>query len=169
MRPFSGSKRSAAIQEEFEFRDVWLKPDPQARADAIALWRAHNALEKDVPIEERAKALCIAAYDGETLCALSTGFIHLMECVRTNMAFFRIFIAPEYRERRIAIPLTYATHDAMHRYATAHPRLRIGGTAASVNDPRHMDRPVLGAGMVFVGFNELGQHLLLKWFEDFRL
>lgn len=164
-----GRSGSETIREEFEFRDVWQKNDARAQSDAVALWQASGALHESVSAGERAKLLCIAVYDSESLCALSTGYLQKMEIVRTTMAFFRIFIAPEYRERKIAIPLTYATYDAMHRYATAHPRLRIGGVAAVVTAEGHMGKPVTAADMVLVGYNKLDQPLILRWFEDFVL
>ena len=163
--------RSRELFEEFsniEFRDVWRKDDKQVEADVIALWQRMGVLPKGVNPNARAKEICVAAYEGGDLIAVTTVNIEMLQVVRTKMAFFRALVAEDHRAQKVLVPLTYALHQAMERYALAHPELKIGGTAAVVAAPNTIYKPVGAAEMILVGYTGRNEPVLLRWFNSYR-
>ena len=163
--------RSREMFEEFsniEFRDVWRKDDKQAEADVIALWQRSGVLPKGVDPRQRAKEICVLAYENGALVAVTTVTLDMLQVVRTKMAFFRALVDSEYRSQKVLVPLTYAMHQAMERYAIAHPDLKIGGTAAVVSAPNTIYKPVGSAEMILVGYTTRNEPVLLRWFDHYR-
>lgn len=163
--------RASQMFEEFsqiEFRDVWQKNDEQAEADVVALWRRMSVLPADVDATARAKEVCIAAYEGKELVAVSTVTIETMPRVRAKMAFLRVLVSRGNRSQKIVLPLTYAVYQAMERYAQANPEFKIGGTAAVVVAPNTIYKPVGSAEMILVGYTHRDEPLLLRWFDSYR-
>ena len=163
--------RSRELFEEFsdiEFRDVWRKDDKQAEADVIALWERMGVLPKGVNPNARAKEICVVAYKGSELVAVTTVTIEMLQVVRTKMAFIRALVADSHRTQKILTPLACALHQAMERYALAHPELRIGGTAAVIAPPNTIYKPVGSAGMNLIGYTNKNEPVLLRWFDSYR-
>jgi hypothetical protein len=163
--------RSRELFEEYsniEFRDVWRKDDKQAEADVVALWNRLGILPKDVDPYQRAKEICVLAYEGGKLLAVTTVTIDMLQVVRTKMAFFRALVDDERRSQKVLVPLTYAMHQAMERYATAHPELKIGGTAAVVSAPNTIYKPIGSAEMILIGYTQRNEPVLLRWFDGYR-
>lgn len=164
--------RASQMFEEFstiEFRDVWRKNDAQAEADAVALWQRLGNLPQGVDPYQRAKELCVVAYEGSKLVAITTVTLDMLQVVRTRMAFFRALVDDERRAQKVLVPLTYALHQTMERYAQAHPEQKIGGTAAVVAAPNTIYKPVGSAEMVLIGYTTRNEPLLLRWFDSYRL
>ncbi len=151
------------------FKDVWLKRDAGAEADAIAAWDAAGDRLGHLTSAQRAELLCIAGYDGAKLCATATTQVRYMPLVRENMAFLQIFVTPEYRTKGVVIPLTVAFHAAMTRYALENPRLRIGGAAARVTTHGTLDKPVGGAGMILFAYSERNEPIMVRWFDHYKI
>lgn len=163
--------RSRELFEEFsnvEFRDVWRANDPQAEADAIAMWQRMGNLPQGVNPHARAKELCVVAYENQRLIAITTVTLDMLQVVRTKMAFFRALVDDQHRAQKILVPLTYALHQAMERYAQAHPELKIGGTAAVVAAPNTIYKPIGSAEMILVGYTPRNEPVLLRWFDSYR-
>ena len=163
--------RSRELFEEFsniEFRDVWRKDDKQAEADAVALWQRMGVLPKGVNADARAKEICVAAYEGNELIAITTATIDMLQVVRTKMAFCRALVSDNHRSQKVVVPLTYAMHQALERYAIASPDLRIGGTVAVVSAPNTIYKPVGSAEMILVGYTSRNEPVLLRWFNSYR-
>ena len=163
--------RSREMFEEFsniEFRDVWRKNDPQAEADAVALWQRMGILPRGVDPHARAKELCVVAYENNALVAISTVAIDLLQVVRTKMAFFRALVDDQHRAQKVLLPLTYAVHQAMERYALANPELKIGGTAAVVVASNTIYKPVGSSEMMLIGYTARNEPVLLRWFDHYR-
>jgi hypothetical protein len=163
--------RSRELFAEFsniEFRDVWRKDDKQAEADAIALWQRMRNLPQGVDPYARAKELCVVAYERGKLVAITTVTLDMLQVVRTKMAFFRALVDDERRAQKVLVPLTYALHQAMERYAQAHPELKIGGTAAVVAAPNTIYKPIGSAEMMLIGYTTRNEPVLLRWFDHYR-
>jgi len=163
--------RSREIYEEFsgvEFRDVWRKNDAQAEADAVAMWQHMGILPQGVDPHARAKELAVVAYENGRMIAITTVTIEILQVVRTKMAFFRALVDDQHRSQKVLVPLTYALHQAMERYALAHPELKIGGTAAVVAAPNTIYKPIGSAEMILIGYTQRNEPVLLRWFDGFR-
>ncbi|HEY8947394.1 MAG TPA: hypothetical protein VIM56_00775 [Rhizomicrobium sp.] len=163
--------RSRELYEEFsgiEFRDVWRKNDAQAEADAVAMWQRMGILPQGIDPYARAKELAVVAYENGRLVAITTVTIDILQVVRTKMAFFRALVDDQHRAQKVLVPLTYALHQAMERYAQAHPELKIGGTAAVVVAPNTIYKPVGSAEMILIGYTNRNEPVLVRWFDGYR-
>jgi hypothetical protein len=157
------------MSENLHFKDVWLKNDAAAQADAINLWRDSNAFLPSANPNERAKELCVVAYDESKPIAVATAAIRPLSMVREKMAFLRAFVSPDYRSQKVVVPLTYAAHEALSNYARQNPQLRIGGTAAVVTSKPGIYKPVGSAEMVLIGYTRNEEPVIVRWFDHFRL
>jgi hypothetical protein len=153
---------------ELRFKDVWQQNDAAAERDAIGLWRAARAFSED-RAGERAKELCVVAYDGDQPVAVSTATIGRLGVVRQTMAFLRAFVAPDHRSEKIVVPLTFAAHESMLKYALANPQLRIGGTAGVVTSNPGIYKPIGSALMILIGYTPNDEPIIVRWFDHFRL
>jgi hypothetical protein len=157
------------MSDEFEFRDVWRKNDGKAEADIVALWQRLNILPAGVNPLARAKELCVAAYDGDRLAAVTTATIDTLQVVRTRMVFLRALVAPEYRAKKVVVPLTLETHEVLSRYALAYPDQKHGGTVAIVTSNPGIYKPIGSAHMVLIGYTARNEPVTVRWFDHFRL
>jgi hypothetical protein len=158
-----------AMSDNFVFRDVWQQSDARAEADVIALWQRLDILPAGVNPQSRAKELCVAAYDGDRLAAVTTATVDTLQVVRTRMLFLRALVAPEYRSKKVVVPLTLETHEALSRYALAHPDQRLGGTVAVVTSRPGIYKPIGSAHMVLIGYTARNEPVTLRWFDHHRL
>ena len=157
------------MTDNFRFKDVWLRDDAEAMSDAISLWRDSDALPSGANPMDRAKQLCVVAYDGTKPIAVATATIGALSPVREQMAFLRAFVAPDYRSRKVVVPLTYAAHESLSNYARANPKLRIGGTVAIVTSKPGIYKPVGSAEMILIGYTRNDEPIIVRWFDHFRL
>lgn len=150
-------------------KDVWLKNDAKVEQDAIAAWTAAGILPKSQDPMVRAKEICVAAYEGKNLVAVSTATIEPMPIVRRKMVFFRLFVVPEHRHREIVIPLGLEVHKAAEKYALEHPELNLGGTAAVVIVKGIMNKPITRAHLILAGYSQKNEPLILRWFDHYKM
>jgi len=157
------------IVDGVEHRNVWMKDDPDVRRDALALGRRMTPPSRQFMPDVWAKNLCTIAYQDGNLVALAVIDLRYSKRVRANMGYLRIFIAPECRQRGIAIPLTLRAHEIIRRYSLANPEKRIGGTMALVTVKGMMDEPVGKAFMVLIGYSPKSEPVLVRWFDHYKL
>jgi len=165
--PVAHERRSSI--EGVACRDCWQKDDPKIREDVLALGRRMPKPSAATPEDFWTHGLCVAAYEGEELVSLSASEIKFSQRLRANMAFIRVFVAPDHRQRGIVVPLTLKTHEVLQRFALAHPEKQIGGTMAIVTARGVMDEPVTKAFMVLIGYTPQGEPLIVRWFDHYRL
>jgi hypothetical protein len=156
--------------EGVEYRNVWLKNDPQAKRDADMLGESMARSGRGtLPPGYWSKDLAVVAYDGSDLCAIAAGDVRFSQRVRCTMAFLRIFIVPETRHRGIALPLSMKFHEVMRRYSEDNPDLRIGGTMARITVKGIWDEAIGKAAMILIGYTPRNEPLVVRWFEGFKL
>jgi hypothetical protein len=63
---------SCSRTSEITYKVAWMKDNEKIVEDAIALWTEMGALQQQVNGKQRAKMLCVVAYDGEKLIGVST-------------------------------------------------------------------------------------------------
>jgi hypothetical protein len=85
------------------------------------------------------------------------------------MLFLRALVAPEYRSKKVVVPLTLKTHEALSQYALDNPELRLGGTVAIVTSTPGIYKPVGSADMVLIGYTARNEPVTLRWFDHYRL
>ncbi|MBV9330817.1 MAG: hypothetical protein JOZ55_04620 [Alphaproteobacteria bacterium] len=151
-----------------EYRNVWLKDDPEAARGAKALGALVTPPGRKLPPDYWASNLCVVAFEKEEVIALAPGEIRYAGAVRANMAFLRVYVAPTHRQRGVVIPLTIKFYEVMRKYSLDNPDKRIGGIMAVVTVPGIMDEPIGKAFLIVMGYNERGQPLIIRWFDHFR-
>lgn len=154
---------------DIEFRDVWQKNDPKVEIEVMAFWEKYKALPPNTDPKSRLKELCIIAYRGDEIVSVSTVKFDILQTVRQKMCFFRVFVSREHRSKKLVLPMTYAVHHAMERYALAHPELRLGGLAAVVTAEQGIYKPISSAETFLIGYTRDNQPVLIRWFDHFRL
>lgn len=151
------------------FKSVWQQKDALVERDAVAAWTAAGVAGSAEDTAERLQQLCIVGYEGNELVAISTAFIRYSLVVRENMAFVRVFVAKGHRQKGLVVPLTYASHATLEKYALANLAMKIGGTMGVAAARGTMDKPVTNAEMVLIGYTRDNDPLLARWFDHYKL
>lgn len=150
------------------WRPVWRTPDAKVRADAIALWTRMGALPEGVAPEARADQICVAAYVGDTLAAVSTAEIEHLEFLQANFAMWRVLVAPEFREHAISREISAHGRKALEDWSLAHPDEALRGIGTVVENARIQSRPrravFRSSGLGMVGYSQQGTQVRLGWF-----
>ena len=154
--------------ETIEYRNVWRKDDAKVRADALDLWRSLNILPPGQE-DDRLNSLCVVAYVGEELAAVSTIGINMFPAVKAKVAWFRCLVKPEYRQRSIAKELGHRCKDAMEEWSAGRPAEKVLAYGTIVESPHltHISRmPVWPkSGLTLVGHTGKGQQIRIAWFK----
>jgi hypothetical protein len=151
-------------------KDVWKKDDAKVEQDAIAAWRAADAMPKGIDPHTRAKELAVAAYDDDALAAVTTCRISYLDEVRQTMAMFRLFVVPGSRRRGIAGPITQRVFEVMQDYSLANPQLRIGGLGAFLVAPGHLKKGYTPhERLMLIGYSRKNHPIIAKWFDHFEI
>lgn len=148
---------------------AWRRNDAKLEADAIKMWRTLGVLPPSVDLEQRAKELCVQAYIGDRLVAITTADIQTHEPVRQRFAFGRIFIHPDFERGGIAVPQTIAMREELREWSKANPQEKVAGFAIAISAKGYGKTPVTPAGLVHGGYNKDGQQVRLYWWDHYRL
>jgi hypothetical protein len=155
------------VVDRVEYRNVWMKDDPEVLRDALA--KRMTPVSQSFQPGAWSRNLCVAGYRYGTLVALAVIEVRFSRRVRANMGYLSIFIAPETRERGIAIPLSMRTHEIMRQYSLANPEKRIGGVMAVVTVKGILGEPVTKAFQVLAGYTPKNEPVIVRWFEHYKL
>ena len=158
--------------KQLSYKTVWKTDNPKIRADALNLWK--NSLGNGLQIppgqeQDRLNSLCVVAYDGSEMAAVSTVGINYFNNVQAKIAWFRCCVGANYREQGIATELAAKCKVAMEKWSKNHPAERVMGYGTIVESP-HLNtiskRPIWPkTGMILVGHTQAGQQIRLVWFE----
>lgn len=165
------SKTSETGPFGFEVRPAWRRDDPKIEADAIEFWTRHGLLPEDVAPERRAKELLAAAYKDGQLVAVSTARIEWIDFLKARFAIIRGATDPGYRRGHAQLALSQVSRQAMHEWARANPDEKYAGAIAFVERAEWGDFAQLPvwpqSELQFVGFDQNGRQIRVRWFEDF--
>src|SRR5262249_31941413 len=114
------------IIDGVDYRNVWQKDDPAVARDAREFGARVPQPSRPLAPDFWSKGLCVVAYANGELVGLAPGEIRYSERVKANMAFLRVFVAPEHRQRGIVIPMAMKFHEIMREYSLENPEKRIG-------------------------------------------
>lgn len=116
------------------YKIVWRTNDDTVRTDALALWRSMRILPPGTE-EDRLNSLCVVAYDGDALAAVSTIGIDTYVNVRAKIAWFRCLVKDEYRQRGVATELAARCKVFMEEWSKANPAEKVMGFGTFVESP----------------------------------
>ena len=145
-----------------------MKNDPTIRQDALQLWKDAGLLQNGEVGMERAKLLCVVAYDGAKLVAVSTVAVYRQTQVGVNGGHFRALVHPQYRRRNIGTELAlrclYATEEWSRANPTAKVMCFVIPVETQVLFPK-CTKPTWHGLMNFIGYSEQNVPLYLYWFK----
>lgn len=149
--------------------DVWRKPDAKVREDAKALWARLKALPPDIDPEARADELCVVAYVGDQLAAVSTAELARLDFLRQRFAFWRVLVAPEFRRNALSREIQGRSRQALEAWSVDHPEENVLGMATIVQNERVLALPRRAiwrsSGLALVGYTDKNEQIRVAWFD----
>lgn len=153
----------------FDLRVAWRRHDPAMERDAERFWMTHKVLPRDADVPARLGELCIVAYDGERLVAVSTAGLREVAFLGSRLSIFRCAIAPESRGKRLSYAIMARARQVIEEWSAAHREERVMGmaTIAQTKEAFLGDGPGIfkGSGLAFVGWTANGERMRVAWFE----
>jgi len=159
--------------EEIEFTQAWKRDDPQFVTDAKAFW--HQMGMPDDVAEQRAAELCIVAYSGDTLAAVSTAKLAEFPPLRGRFAYLRCAVAPAARRKDVAARIMGHSRTVLEAWAASDPQEKLLGimTIVQASELREKQRepiwPIYGIDLTLVGYTPRGEQVRVGWFRHVRL
>jgi len=155
--------------QEISYRVAWQAGDERIHNDAIAFWRANGLLPPKADPKLRAAQLCVVAYAGETLAAVSTIQVRPLAMMKgERFAMFRCAAAPQLRQAGLATQMAARSRRVIEAWAASVPERRILGMACVVQGgelaAKQMHPIWPQSGMNLVGYNTVGQQVRIAWF-----
>ncbi len=160
------------VEIKTDLRPAWRRDDAAIEADALAFWARLGILPAGVDPAARAKELAAAAYEGDSMVAVSTAVIGRYEPLKANFAFYRCAVDPGHRRTLAATAITAFTRDLIEAWAQEHPDARVAGLAAIIEAPDLVarQRSPLWANtrLNLVGYTPEGRQVRVAWFDHYR-
>lgn len=155
--------------DEITYRVAWQLGDERIQADAIGFWRSHGLLPPKADPMLRAAQLCIVAYEGDALVAVSTIQVRPLAMMKgERFAMFRCAATPGLRRAGLATQLAARSRREIEAWAATVPERRILGMACVVQGEELMAKqmhPIWPqSGMNLIGYNTTGQQVRIAWF-----
>ena len=149
----------------------WRTPYHLSPMDRRHLNRRSNqqgALRNNNMGKQRSKMLCVVAYDGDKIIAVSTVSVYVQPNVYVKAANFRCLVRPEYRKRKIATELALRCAMTTEEWSKENPDFKVMCFAIRVETQILLQKcrqPVWADKMVFVGYSEQGMPLYVYWYK----
>lgn len=153
---------------EITYKIAWQKKDEKIAKDACAIWKEMGALKDLSQGIERAKMLCVVAYDGDKLVAVSTTAVDVQQQVYVKACHFRCVVRPEYRRRHIATELAMRCLVVTEEWSKENPSYKVLAFVIRVETQDLMMKcykPVWNNKINFIGYSEQGMPLYLRWYR----
>jgi hypothetical protein len=163
-------KHTYEAKTKIELRPAWRRSDPQIERDAELFWRRERVLPPNTDIDERLKELCLAAYEGETLIALTTARIRFIDFLMVKLAMLRVAVASDKRKYRVASILQPESRELLEQWSLANPSENVFGMGTVVQalmfPPGTRLQAYRPASRVsFIGWTANGEQMRVAWFE----
>jgi len=155
---------------KFRLQPAWRLKDPAVERDAELFWRAEKLLPEPSNLEARLGELCLAAYDGDRLIALTTARIRYIDFLCVKLAMLRVAVARDYRRDRIGAILFAEARELLEQWSAANPDedvLGVGTIAQVMGFPpdTRLQAFKLASRVGFVGWTANGEQMRVGWFE----
>jgi hypothetical protein len=153
---------------EIEFRNAWLRQDPDIERDAERFWRANHALPPGVDSRTRLAELCAVAYSDGQLVAVSTAAIRMMDFLRCKLAMFRVLVARDTRLNQVASKLAVYSRDLLEVWAKDNPDQAVMGLGAVIQSRLLVEHNPYAVypdtKLAFIGYTQEGYQMRVYWF-----
>jgi hypothetical protein len=171
----TGEARPADMRAPLKLRPAWRRNDPDLARDAQAFWGGLDLLGAQTSPQERAAELCMTAYRGGTVVAVSTATLRYWPVLRARLAMFRCAVAPDERQGPVVAQLADASRLLLMEWARANPQEKVKGMGAITSTPGLdlMKRTPIwrykGLRLILVGFTAQGDPFRVAWFPGLRI
>ena len=152
-----------------ELRLAWRQGNPAIERDAELFWRREGLLPKEADVGERLRELCLTAYDGDELVAVSTARIRYIDFLSAKLAMARIATARDKRQKSVGLFLLAQTRKCLEEWSAANLQEEVMGMG-TITQTRDWDErgpsPAIGrdAGTAFVGWTANNEQMRVAWF-----
>mmetsp|Transcript_14664 Transcript_14664/g.16497 ORF Transcript_14664/g.16497 Transcript_14664/m.16497 type:complete len:332 (-) Transcript_14664:311-1306(-) len=166
--PAPTAPKDCSRTAEITYKVAWMKNDPTIMKDAMQLWKDAGLLQSAEIEMERAKMLCVVAYDGAKLVAVSTVSVYLQTQVQAKGGHFRALVHPQYRRRNIGTELALRCLYATEEWSVANPKEKVVCFVIPIEThvlfPK-CTKPTWHGLVNFIGYSEQNVPLYLHWFK----
>eukprot|EP00536_Pseudo-nitzschia_multiseries_P008946 jgi/Psemu1/297096/fgenesh1_pm.238_\ len=155
-------------QQGIKYKLAWAQSNEKITKDACELWKELGMMSEVAQGLQRAKHLCIVAYDGDLLVAVSTVTLAMQEQVYAKAAYFRCLVRPKYRRRHIATELATRALVSMEQWSAQFPEHKVLAFAIRVETQDLVLKcyqPVWNNKVNFIGYSQDGFPVYLRWFR----
>lgn len=154
-------------ESEIIYKIAWKKDDEKIIKDACDLWKEMGALKDPEAGKARAKSLCVVAYHGETLVAVSTVFASMLQQVYSRVFFFRCVVRPKYRRRNIATKMAMRCDTITEEWSQQNPAAKAMAFVIRVETnalTMKCYEPIWNKKLNFMGYSNEGLPLYIRWY-----
>lgn len=155
------------LGSQITYRTAWQKKDEQIIRDACLLWTEMGATKEPVQGMQRAQLLCVVAYDGNKLVAVSTIDVGMQQQLHAKVCRFRCLVRPKYRRRHVATELANRCLVVTEEWSNENPSFKVLAFLIRVESPNLLMKtyePVWNNKLNFIGYSKEGLPLYLRWF-----
>lgn len=154
---------------EFEFQNVWSPKNQELLEEIVSFWNKFKAIPPGDSGLDRAKDVVFIARDQDgKIAAVSTVKISLIKFLKLNMFYFRCFVAPDYRRKRLMTEITVKTRDFLEN---EHQKIKpvCAGMIAELQNPNlntyRREAVFKASGLTFIGYNSKGFQTRIYYFK----
>ncbi|VEU36866.1 unnamed protein product [Pseudo-nitzschia multistriata] len=161
---------------EIRYENVWQKMDGKARIGAKKLW--DDTFGDAMPCKvknERLGALCVVAFSGDEVVAVSTVVIEMNSSLYCKVGWLRCLVKEEFRRRGIFTEIMSRCKIALEEWAIENPLaglLAMGVMLELKFDGKNLNNkdPVWPkTGLTLVGYTQRGVQIRIAWLKQARV
>ncbi len=167
-------EQQATGGEDFRFVIDWQAMQPREADDLVAFWLREGAIPDAERARERLSQVVLHARapDGD-IAAVCTAYLAQAPQLRQPMYHYRSFVGARWRHTLLVRRLFKAAWAVLEDYARAHGFPAIG-VAVELENPRFAkfggaNRPVWHSGLIYVGKNQRGLDVRIRYFDGAQL
>jgi hypothetical protein len=154
-------------------KSAWRLRDEVMERDLRAFWRETGLLPDTADAAQRARDLCVVAYDGECFVGEVEARIRRLQFVRARIAMLKVAVVREHRAGHLASEMVIEAQRLLERWSLEHPEEKVMGIGGVVQTRALGDKlrePIFKPfGLVLVGYTARGEQIRLAWFPHARV
>jgi hypothetical protein len=156
--------------DRFKTTFVWQNVDEALGIEIVNFWKQYGALPSTEFALKRLPEVAMLVYDEqEQIVAISSVQPRHIPQLDHRFYTFRCFVAPDCRRFLLAARLICEVYDAFNKRFENGANPDVIGMVAEVENPalnrEHNHAVWPHSGFVFVGYNQAGQHVRVRFFD----
>jgi len=161
-------------QKIFTIHNVWQKVDPLLADEIANLWLEQKALaDRRQAIERSQQVVFIARGEDNKIVGVCTAYKQLNQQIEHSFYYMRAFVHPDYRDSDIGRVFTRAIVAFFELQYVTGVNKEVIGVFMEIENRffQHFRRDAIlqEAGFVYIGKNERGAHLRVRYFEGAQI